>query len=188
MTPGKQVDIESIWQQYSNNLTALLRSKVSNPADVDDLLQEILIKTHTQIGTLRSGNKLKSWLYQLANNTIIDFYRKRGRNIDVSVDELWYGDEGNDESYQQQLSRCILPFIHALPPATAGLLQAIDIEGQSQKRYAAESGISYSALKSRVQRGRTQLRGLFEQCCHLELDRHGNVIECQAKAGSCQPC
>jgi len=180
------LSIESIWQQYSGSLKAFLRSKISNPDDVEDLLQEVLIKTHNSIGTLRSQEKLKPWIFQLANNAIIDFYRKRRSVKEVEEEDLWYGDD--EEIIQQQLSECILPFINALPPETARLLKAIDIEGRSQKSYAVESGISYSTLKSRVQRGRTQLRGLFEDCCHLELDRFGNVLGYQGKTGFCKKC
>jgi len=57
-----------------------------------------------------------------------------------------------------------------------------------QKDYAAANGLSYSTLKSRVQKGRSQLRDLFEDCCHLSLDKHGNIIEYQPKGDSCGKC
>ncbi len=180
------MNIEAIWQQYSQSLKALLRSKISNPSDADDLLQEILIKTDRNIGKLKSRDKLRPWLFQLANNTIIDFYRKKRHFGEADVENLWYEDDGPQA--QQQLSECILPFVNALPPDTAELLRAIDIEGRSQKEFAAESGIAYSTLKSRVQRGRIQLRELFENCCHLSVDRHGNIFDYDAKPGSCADC
>ncbi|WP_027855927.1 RNA polymerase sigma factor SigZ [Marinobacterium jannaschii] len=178
------MNIETIWQQYSSNLRGLLLAKISDPHDVDDLLQEVLIKTHQHIGQLKSREKLKPWLFRIAHNTVIDFYRRRGRQIDLTEDDLWYG----EEAAALNMSDCVLPFIDALPPETAQLLKAIDIEGRSQKLYAAELGISYSTLKSRVQRGRAQLRALFEDCCHLEFDRQGNVLEYVARSGSCKSC
>lgn len=182
-------NIEQVWQAYGENLKALLHAKIANPADADDLLQEILLKTHQQIGTLQARDKLKPWLMRLANNTVIDFYRKRGRQPSVEADDLWYGNlETEPERAQASLSDCILPFIDALPPETAQLLRAIDIEGRVQKSYAEELGISYSALKSRVQRGRVQLRNLFENCCHLELDGKGNVMDYNPKAVGCRRC
>jgi len=173
-----------IWQQYSRNLRGLLMAKISDPHDVDDLLQEVMIKTHQSIGSLQSKDKLKPWLFRIANNTVIDFYRKRGREIRVEEDDLWYG----EEEVALNMSDCVLPFIDALPQETAQLLKAIDIEGRSQKEFAAELGISYSTLKSRVQRGRVQLRALFEDCCHLEFDRQGNVVDYVSRTGSCRDC
>lgn len=180
------MNIEDVWQAYSNSLRVMLRSKISDPDDVEDLLQEILIKTHRNIGTLRAQDKLKPWLFQMANHTVIDFYRKRGKAQSIDADDLWYAQDQPD--VEQQLSDCILPFVQSLPPKTAALLQAIDIEGRSQKDYAAELGMSYSALKSRVQRGRLKLRETFEQCFHLELDRQGRVVEYRVKPGQCGGC
>ncbi|HCH25404.1 MAG TPA: RNA polymerase sigma factor SigZ, partial [Oceanospirillaceae bacterium] len=47
----------------------------------------------------------------------------------------------------------------------------------SQKQLAQELGISYSGLKSRVQRARVDLRQLFESCCSLELDAQGQIMD-----------
>ncbi|WP_415899499.1 RNA polymerase sigma factor SigZ [Neptuniibacter sp. QD48_11] len=179
------MNIESIWQQYSQHLRAFLLTKVSNPDDVEDLLQEILLKTHQQISSLKAQDKLKPWLFKIATNKVIDFYRQQGREIPDEVIEQWYTDE---QSTEHELSACILPFINALPSKDADLLRAIDIEGQSQKGYATELGVNYSALKSRVQRARVQLRHLFEECCTLEFDRHGKVITFEPKHQACKQC
>lgn len=180
------MNVESIWQEYSNKLRALLYSKISNSADVDDLLQEILLKTHQQIGTLQSRDKLKPWLFTLANNTVIDFYRREGRKPAVEESDLWFS--GTEPLAQEQLSECVIPFISALPEQSAELLQAVDIEGWSQKEYAQELGIGYSTLKSRVQRARVQLRHLFDECCHLELARDGTVMSYERKGDRCSNC
>jgi len=180
------LNIEDVWQAYSNRLRMMLRSKISDPDDVEDLLQEILIKTHRNIGALRAQDKLKPWLFQLANNTVIDFYRKRGAARDAEPVDLWY--EHSEPDVEQQLSECVVPFVRTLPQKTADLLLAVDIEGRSQKEYAAELGVSYSTLKSRVQRGRLKLREAFEQCCHLELDRQGRVVEYRRKQKACGGC
>ena len=79
-------------------------------------------------------------------------------------------------------------FIAALPPRTADLLTAIDIQGQSQKAYAESRGMSYSTLKSQVQSGRAALRSIFENCCHLTLDVYGNVSDYRSKSDGCDNC
>ena len=180
------MNIETVWQEYRNKIKAFLHAKVSNPDDVDDLLQEILIKTFDNLHSVQSEAKIKSWLYQVANNAIIDFYRKRGRAAKIEGEELWY--EQSQESTEQALSRCIEPFINALPEDSSALLTAIDLHGQSQKDYAAEHGISYSTLKSRVQKSRERLRGLYEECCRLSLEKQGNVVEFDLKSGNCKGC
>ncbi len=180
------MNIEKIWLQYRARLKAFLQSKVSNPDDVDDLLQEISIKTFAGLNQLRDHSKVQSWLFQTANRTIIDFYRQNGRERNLHPDDLWY--QENDTETHHALERCVEPFIAALPPRTADLLTAIDIQGQSQKAYAESRGMSYSTLKSQVQSGRAALRSIFENCCHLTLDVYGNVSDYRSKSDGCDNC
>ncbi|CAH6899866.1 RNA polymerase sigma factor SigZ [Vibrio chagasii] len=186
------LDLEQVWAEYQQTLKAFLHSKVSNSADVDDLLQEILIKTFQNLHKVQDASSVKSWLFQLANNTIIDFYRKHARqqrDSKIDADDLWFADLDHNEEFKQKLSLCIEPFIQALPEQSASLLLAVDIKGQSQKALAEEQNVSYSTIKSRVQKSRGDLKNLFEQCCNLSLDKQGNVIDCELKPESgCGNC
>lgn len=186
------LDLEQVWAEYQQTLKAFLHSKVSNSADVDDLLQEILIKTFQNLHKVQDASSVKSWLFQLANNTIIDFYRKHARqqrDSKIDADDLWFADLDHNEEFKQNLSLCIEPFIQALPEQSASLLLAVDIKGQSQKALAEEQNVSYSTIKSRVQKNRGDLKNLFEQCCNLSLDKQGNVIDCELKPESgCGNC
>ncbi|MEZ8801215.1 RNA polymerase sigma factor SigZ [Vibrio splendidus] len=171
--------IENIWQEYRLSLKAFLHSKVSNASDVDDLLQDILIKSYENLGKLRSGDKIKPWIFQIANHTIIDFYRRNGKNKALTEDDLWYEDDS--PGIKAELSHCIEPFVNSLPEASSQLLMATDINGESQKDLAQSMGISYSTLKSRVQKARVELRGVFEECCHMKLDAQGNLMDYEVR-------
>ena len=178
---------EDIWNEYRSGLKAFLYSKVSNPADVDDLLQEIMIKTYRNLNTVKSESSMKSWIYQISNNVIIDHYRKSGRTYNEN-DLADFAVEDDSDEIQQALAKCIEPFIGALPKESADLLRAIEIEDQSQKDYANEQGINYSTVKSRVQKSRLQLRALFEECCQLSFDKQGHLVDFQSKSKSCDKC
>ena len=180
------MQLEQLWNEYRAALQAFLHSKIANHADVDDVLQDILIKTHKNMGQIRSADSVKSWLFQVANTTIIDFYRRRGRHRELSQDDLWFSEEEAD--IKTELSHCIDPFIGSLPEASAELLTAVDINGELQKEYAASLGISYSTLKSRVQKARRELRGLFDDCCHMHLDNQGNLMDYDYKEKGCETC
>ncbi|WP_120502219.1 RNA polymerase sigma factor SigZ [Roseovarius sp. EL26] len=178
--------IEQIWHQYRARLKAFLHSKVSNPADVEDLLQDISIKTVTSIDTLEDLSKIQAWLFQIAHRTIIDFYRTKGRAKDIHPDDLWYLEE--ETQVLRDFEACIEPFLASLPTDTAQMLRSIDIEGQSQKDYGAAHGIAYSTLKSRIQKGRSELRNVFESCCHLTLDARGHITDYHPKSDNCGNC
>jgi len=181
-TPG----LESIWSDYRASLLAFLRSKVASPEDVDDLLQEILLKAHQGMRDLGKVESLKAWLFQIASNTITDFYRSKGRQKAIHSDDLWYNEL--DEDDRHVLESCVAPFLDALPPEMGELLHRIDLQGVSQKNHAAELGVSYSTLKSQVQASRRQLRKLFEDCCKFSLDSKGNIVGYERKTGDCGPC
>ncbi|WP_420546996.1 RNA polymerase sigma factor SigZ [Curvivirga sp.] len=181
------MDVEQIWYEYKSHLTSFLRSKVANPDDVEDLLQDILLKTHANIGTIKSEDSLKPWLFQIANNAIIDFYRKNGRGAELISDDLWYGDE-KEETVQQELAQCIEPFINALDMNEAKLMKEVELEGASQKEYAANHDIAYSTLKSRVQKGRKDLKQLFVDCCNFSKDHQGNIADYLPKKDNCKKC
>lgn len=182
----QNMNVEDIWQQYSASLKAFLHSNVANPDDVDDLLQDILIKTYHNLGDIKETIKIKSWLFQVANRSIIDFYRKQAKAKAFTAEDLWYSED--DESIHQQLSRCVLPFIQALPADEAEMLTSIEINGLSQKEFAQKSGIKYSTLKSRVQKSRDKIHDLFKECCELSLDSKGAIIDFQAKGEHCNKC
>ncbi|WP_028865943.1 RNA polymerase sigma factor SigZ [Psychromonas aquimarina] len=180
------MNVETIWPEYQAGLKAFLYKNVSNPDDVEDLLQEILIKTYQNLNTVKENTKVKSWLFQIAGNTLIDFYRSRAKGADITQEILWYAQP--DKNVFQQLSLCILPFINALPEEEAKLLTAVEIDGLSQKAYAEKIGVKYSTLKSRVQKSRQMLYGLFSDCCELSIDHKGNLMDFQAKRKNCSSC
>ncbi|WP_019612859.1 RNA polymerase sigma factor SigZ [Psychromonas ossibalaenae] len=180
------MNIEKICSEYQTSLKAFLHKNISNSDDVDDLLQEILIKTYHNLTTVHDSNKIKSWLFQVANNTIIDFYRQRGKGAELSQDKLWYSD--TEENVLQQLSMCVVPFINELPREDAALLTAVEIDGISQKEYAEKIGMKYSTLKSRVQKSRKILHSLFNECCEFSIDNQGRVMNFQARKKKCSSC
>ena len=181
-----KMNIEDIWLEYRAALQRFLHAKVSNEADVEDLLQDILIKTYNNLAAVKSQKSVKSWLFQIANNTIIDYYRKKGRAQASNIENPLSFEEQQEKKVD--LSNCISPFINALPNEHASLLTAIDINNQSQKQYAEQLGVSYSTLKSRVQKSRSLLKQVFDDCCHFKIDKLGNVYDYDVKTKKYDSC
>ena len=180
------MNIEDIWKEYRTVLKRFLHAKISNEADVDDLLQDILIKTYNNLAAVKTQKSVKSWLFQIANNTIIDYYRKKGRVQDANIEGNWAEDDVQEITID--LSNCISPFINALPEENANLLTAIDVNNQSQKEYAEQLGVSYSTLKSRVQKSRGLLKKVFDDCCDFKIDKIGNVYDYEVKTKKYGKC
>ncbi len=81
----------------------------------------------------------------------------------------------------------VAPFIAMLPTPYREALTLTELEGITQKEAAEMMGVSFSGMKSRVQRGREKLRALLENCCEIALDARGRLIACEPRPHGKQP-
>ncbi len=174
------MDTALIWTGFSRNMRRYLLHRIKNRHDADDLLQEIFIKIHLKLPTLTQQESLPAWVWQLTRNTLLDYHKKRRLPL-TDVDQAdFLPIETTPDDFNQYLAECIRPFLDLLPPDRQEAIQLADLENISQKKLAEQWGMSYSGAKSRVQRARGDLHGLFSQCCQIEADTYGNImgIEC----------
>ena len=71
------------------------------------------------IHIFKSEGSVKSWVFQITNRTIIDYYRSSLREVDIYLETLRFEDE--EPTANGSLSKCIFPFIDALPEESARL-------------------------------------------------------------------
>jgi RNA polymerase sigma-70 factor (ECF subfamily) len=149
------------------------------PADVDDVMQEILQRVHGGVDTLDDETRFAAWLHRVARNTIADHHRSAGRR-DAKHDAFaaeWRDDAEEQADAAVSLSAFVRAFVDMLPTPYREALHLTEIDGLTMREAAEREGISASGMKSRVQRGRRLLRELFEACCEIALDARGRVVE-----------
>jgi RNA polymerase sigma-70 factor (ECF subfamily) len=78
--------------------------------------------------------------------------------------------------------------IAALPESYREAIRLTDLNGLTQIEAAQRSGISFSGMKSRVQRARRQLKSMLEECCRIEVDRRGGIVDYSVRDASKSPC
>jgi RNA polymerase sigma-70 factor (ECF subfamily) len=66
---------EALWTAFSKQLKQFIRSRVADESLTDDLLQDVFLRIHARIDTLKDDMKIRSWLYQITRN-IIRHYRE----------------------------------------------------------------------------------------------------------------
>jgi RNA polymerase sigma-70 factor (ECF subfamily) len=177
---------ERIWHEYHAKLKTFLRSRVSEDV-VDDLLQDIFIKIHARIDSLKEHTRLESWLYRITRNTIVDHYRSR-RTLGQLPDWVESPQPEEEEDIRRDLSSCLEPMIGELPEKYRLAIQLSEIEGKTQKEVAEREGISLSGAKSRVQRGRALLKTMLYDCCRIEINRENQVVSYEKKDKNCTSC
>ncbi len=187
------------WEELHGNLRAFISRRVRNQADVDDLVQRVLLQIVKGLTSLRDSDRLHAWVYRAARNVIVDYYRSSAGRREVASggsEDLAAASAGTQASSKdderaalQELAGCMTPMIRQLPPAYREAVTLADLEGVNQADAAARAGVSLSAMKSRIQRGRQQLKAVLEDCCRVQLDRRGTIVAYgPRKPNSCGPC
>ena len=172
---------ETIWEMYQRKLYHFVNKRVNNPTVAEDLVQDILIKVNANIETLESTEKLQGWIYQIARNTIIDYYRKNNQLEHEYTDDLTSPEPDQVEQARHEISICLNLLIQNLPDKYRETVSLSESEGLTQKEIAARQNISLSGAKSRVQRGRRLLKEMLLACCSFELDHKNKMIDYQPK-------
>ena len=168
--------LESVWNQFSDRLHSFIRSRVSDEQAAEDILQEVFLRIHAKMGTLRDMGRLESWIYQVTRNAIIDYYRTQ-RPTDELPKTLGSWEDSHEDDLVTRLAADVRELAEALPDPYREAFVLTAYEGLSQRALAEQLGISYSGAKSRVQRARLQVRDMLMTCCHFEFDRRGMIID-----------
>jgi RNA polymerase sigma-70 factor, ECF subfamily len=192
---------EELWQELHDGLRAFIAKRVDDQGHADDILQEVFVRVHRQIDSVNDPGRLVSWIYQVTRNAIIDHYRKPGRQREVPAglsSELAVLPEssvlpemihdGDAAESRAELACCLRPMIERLPNDYRDAISLVEIDGLTQQAAAKQTGISLSGMKSRVQRGRKQLKAMLDDCCLIELDRRGGVVDYTTRAAGCDCC
>src|SRR4051812_3770127 len=79
---------EELYRQHSGRLFSLALRMLGNPADAEDMLQEIFLSAHRKLESFRGEAALGTWLYRLAMNQVLDHVRSRAARTNQLTDGL----------------------------------------------------------------------------------------------------
>lgn len=184
------MEVASIYKQFHSELLGYVKSKIRSREDAEDILQNVFIKISSNVDKLAEDVKLKSWIFTITRNAIIDYYRGNANRKKVAISEEIHEDlvEQEDIDPTKGLDQCMNTMIGLLPDEYRDIIVESEINGVKQKDLAEKYGIAYPSMRSRVQRGRERLKQLFYNCCHIETDKLGNVIETRGRNDCDGPC
>jgi RNA polymerase sigma-70 factor (ECF subfamily) len=161
----KLKEIEDLVNEHQREIIGFHYRFVGNLADAEDLAQETFIKAYKKINTLKDYKKAKSWLYSIARNTVIDFFRKN-KNKEVALSDALlesiaatattaatYQEKAISNEISKELDRCI----DRLVKEDRAIVRLLYYEGFSYKEIADLLNINENTLKSRLHRARKVL-------------------------------
>jgi len=181
-------DSQNIWDEVQSGLRAFIAKRVSDEAAMEDLSQEVFLRVQRGLGGLKDHSRLMPWIYQIARHAIIDYYRARDkqpeRTVGLASDletvhpaSLSLESSEGSGQLRRELAGCLRPMVERLSEDYRQAVTLVDFEGLAQHKAAVRLGLSVSGMKSRVQRGRRQLREMLEACCVIALDRRRGVAD-----------
>ena len=178
------------WQDVAAQLRPFLARRVAE-SDVDDVLQDVWLRVQRGLPGLRDEERFTSWLFQIARNAVAEHHRARARHplpAAPTEADLVAEPTADDREAAGSLASCVSIFVARLPSPYREAVTLVEIEGLTMREAAEMVGVSVSGMKSRVQRGRAQLRELFDACCEIALDARGKVLDYAPRPRACRIC
>lgn len=175
---NKYSEISSLWLKYKNGLKYYILKKVKNEEMANDLSHEVLMKVYNSCCSNIEIKNVKSWMFQIAHNTTIDYLKKQTRFIE-NIPENY---DNDDQNVFLESDGIVELLIKLLPEKYAVPLELSDIKEFKQKEVAEKLNLSLTATKTRIQRARTLLKEKIIECSNLEQDENKNLISLEIKS------
>jgi RNA polymerase sigma factor (sigma-70 family) len=176
--------ISEVVAEQRSRLRNFIRRRVPDPADVEDILQEVFYELVEANRLLMPIEHVTGWLFRVARNRITDLFRKKkpvpfsdaaaedeaGELLQIE-DLLPSPDAGPEALYFRSVLLDELEFaLGELPDEQREVFVAHELEGRSFKELSAESGVSVNTLLSRKRYAVIHLRERL-QSIHDEFIR-----------------
>ena len=147
---------ERAYADFLHRIAALVRGFarrkiVHGGVDPEDVVQETLLAIHVKRHTWRPDAPVLPWVYAIARFKLIDAFRRRGRRIEVEIDEIaeTFAEPEAETVSERDINRAL----DGLPPAQRSVVSSISVDGHSIGETAAKLGISETAVRVSLHRG-----------------------------------
>lgn len=178
-------EFDELVYRYYQQAYNLAYRLTGNAADAEDLVQEAFLRAYRFFERYDRSMPFMNWFNRILTNLYIDEYRRRGRLRTVSIDEVYSnedGDEGTtmdipdsapnplERALSNEYREAIHEALQHLSPEFRVAVVLADMEGYSYEEIAETTKTSLGTVRSRIHRGRKQLRDYIRR-------RHPNLFE-----------
>lgn len=161
----KEKEYEDLYKTYYPKLKTLFSKKLSDEQEVEDLIQDTMLRVYEKLDTYDSKYAMSTWLYTVAYSVLYRHFRDNASKPNLSFSKEIYDNE-HTESFDspeniliaEQQQQTINKTLTALTPEYLQVYQLKDIEGKSLNAIATELSIPVNTVKSRLKRARDTIR------------------------------
>lgn len=171
---GDTAAFETLVDRYSGEIYGLLYRLTSNADEASDLTQDTFLRALRSIKGFRGDASLKTWLFRIAINESRNRFRwwkRRRRDVTISLDVAIGdtertlhdtlpdgGESPEDSALAREREARLAEALGQLSDIYREAIVLCDIEGLSYEETAATLGVNLGTVKSRISRGRDELR------------------------------
>lgn len=155
---------EGVVAQYHRDILNYIYRLVGNNYEAEDLAQETFIKAFQKFEDLHEKDKARSWLYSIARNVTIDYFRKNKKHRSLPLDNMILENyaratavDYRDDIIKKEVSQEVAGYLSALNEQDRMIVKLLYYEGFSYKEICDVMNINENTLKSRLHRARKVL-------------------------------
>ncbi len=153
---------DDVVRNHSARVYRLAYRLTGNQHDAEDLTQEVFVRVFRSLASYTPGT-FEGWLHRITTNLFLDLVRRRARirfeALPEDAERLPGPDRGPAQAYDDtHFDADVQSALDALPPDFRAAVVLCDLEGLSYEEIAATLGIKIGTVRSRIHRGRHQLR------------------------------
>jgi RNA polymerase sigma-70 factor (ECF subfamily) len=186
---NQELNYTEIYELYSPKILRYLNSTFSIE-DSEDLLQDIFIKIFNSLKSFRKKSSVKTWIYKIATNSIIDKlkskkYKFHKSQANLDTDGIHYNNKHFSPTLGKQIEKdemydCIRQFIEELTEKNKIVFVLNQYEGFSNSEIAEILQISIDSVKIRLHRAKETLKASLKKNCTVYFDDDGDIT-CEPK-------
>lgn len=170
---------------HAKQLRTYLLSKEKNLGLIEDIIQDSFLKLQIELQKGKNIGNPKAWLYKVAYNNLMDYYRKNKAEVSNQIIETA---EETHTTHKHLPEDCLKGIIANLPPKYKKAVYLVDIKGMKQTEAAKEMKIALPTFKSHVQRGRNLVKQGYIDCCDYSLNKNGHLVGEIKDKENCKVC
>jgi len=173
---GEEWAYEYLYERYAPQIGSIARSYLGQD-DVEDVIQEVMIRIYKGIKNFRGESKLSTWIHSIAVNVCKDMVSKKSRNLEIKTSFSEGGDDEEDmdmshlahteenvmkKAISSVVYEHIMKALDKLSPEDRLLIKLRDVDGLSYEEIARIMNKPVGTVKSRLHYAREKLRRILE--------------------------
>lgn len=164
------------WTRHEAELRGWLRAHAPVASEVDDILQDVFIKTMNQGERFADILQPRAWLFEVTRNTLTDRLRAGHKSVPLPDDlEDMPAPQPMTDAVDAMASVCLPRVLSELDAQDREIIELCDLSDMDHASYARLKGLTLTAAKSRIQRARQRMRERMVSVCQVSFDSAGHV-------------